>query len=159
MMPRLADRRMLAAQRRSASASLLISEVDRAGYAVQQALAVIAAELTLSALGLAALIMSPRIALGAALPLGLDTPLGDGGRTLSGGERQRLMLARTLLRRPTLLILDEATNALGPANETLIVQALERLKGTLTIAVIAHRGALSALADRAYRLEAGHLLS
>ena len=94
-----------------------------------------------------------------ALPQGLDTVLGDGGRTLSGGERQRLMLARALLRRPALLILDEATSALDPANEALIVQALERLKGTLTVVLIAHRGALSALADRTYRLEGGHLLS
>ena len=94
-----------------------------------------------------------------ALPQGLDTLLGDGGRTLSGGERQRLMLARALLRRPTLLILDEATSALDPANEALIVQALERLKGTLTVVLIAHRGALSALADRTYRLDSGRLLS
>lgn len=94
-----------------------------------------------------------------ALPQGLDTLLGDGGRRLSGGERQRLMLARALLRRPALLILDEATSALDPANEALIVHALERLKGTLTVLLIAHRGALSALADRTYRLEDGHLLS
>ena len=94
-----------------------------------------------------------------ALPRGLDTQLGDGGRTLSGGERQRLMLARALLRQPALLILDEATSALDPANEALIVQALERLKGTLAILVIAHRGALSAMADRTYRLDSGKLLS
>ena len=94
-----------------------------------------------------------------ALPQGLDTLLGDGGRRLSGGERQRLMLARALLRRPALLILDEATSALDPANEALIVRALERLKGTLTVVLIAHRGALSALADRTYRLDGGRLLS
>ena len=94
-----------------------------------------------------------------ALPQGMDTLLGDGGRPLSGGERQRLMLARALLRRPALLILDEATSALDPASEALIGQALERLKGTLTILLIAHRGALSALADRTYLLGAGHLLS
>ena len=93
-----------------------------------------------------------------ALPQGLDTLLGDGGRTLSGGERQRLMLARALLRQPALLILDEATSALDPANEALIVQALERLKGTLTVVVIAHRGALSALADQTYQLREGRLI-
>ena len=94
-----------------------------------------------------------------ALPQGPDTLLGDGGRRLSGGERQRLMLARALLRRPALLILDEATSALDPANEAQIVQALKRLKGTLTVVLIAHRGALSALADRTYRLDGGRLLS
>ena len=131
--------------RSSATRALLPRPAERRRGAM--VLALMAAGLTLSALGLAALIMSPRIA------------LGDGGRALSGGERQRLMLVRALLRRPALPILDEATSALDPANETLIVQALERLKGTLTIVVIAHRGALSALADRTYRLKAGHLLS
>jgi ATP-binding cassette subfamily C protein len=94
-----------------------------------------------------------------ALPQGLETLLGDGGRTLSGGERQRLMLARALLRRPALLILDEATSALDPANEGLIVQALERLKGTLTVLVIAHRGALAEVADQTYTLANGRLIS
>ena len=90
-------------------------------------------------------------------PQGIDTPIGDGGRLLSGGERQRLMLARALLRRPALLILDEATSALDPENELLIASALAALKGRMTILLIAHRGALSNLADQAYQLDRGGL--
>lgn len=92
------------------------------------------------------------------LPQGLDTLLGDGGRRLSGGERQRLMLARALLRGPQLLILDEATSALDPANEAAIAEALQRLRGRLTVVLICHRGALLALADRVVRLEAGRVV-
>lgn len=90
-------------------------------------------------------------------PQGLDTPIGDGGRLLSGGERQRLMLARGLLRRPALLILDEATSALDPDNERLIARALAGLKGRMTILLIAHRGALSDLADQSFQLDRGCL--
>ena len=93
------------------------------------------------------------------LPQGLGTRLGDGGRILSGGERQRLMLARALLRDPALLILDEATSALDAASEAAIAAALTRLKGQVTILIIAHRGALTALADRTYRLDQGKLVS
>ena len=93
------------------------------------------------------------------LPQGLSTRLGDGGRILSGGERQRLMLARALLRDPALLILDEATSALDAASEAAIAAALMLLKGEVTILIIAHRGALAALADRTYRLDEGKLVS
>ncbi len=92
------------------------------------------------------------------LPDGLDTRLGDGGRQLSGGERQRLMLARALLRDPQLLILDEATSALDPANEHAIAAALARLRGRMTIVLIAHRGVLTELADRVIRLESGQIV-
>jgi ATP-binding cassette subfamily C protein len=92
------------------------------------------------------------------LPDRLDTVLGDGGRRLSGGERQRLMLARALLRKPKLLILDEATSALDPGNEAAIVRALAGLRGLLTILIIAHRGALTGLADRIVRLDHGRVV-
>jgi len=91
------------------------------------------------------------------LPGGLDCLVGDGGRTLSGGEVQRIALARALLRQPELLILDEATSALDPANEELIAASLTRLKGQITILIIAHHGALTRLADRRAVLGEGRL--
>jgi ATP-binding cassette subfamily C protein len=93
------------------------------------------------------------------LPLGLDTPLGDGGRVLSGGEQQRIALARALLGKPDLLILDEATSALDPASEAQVAEAIAGLKGKMTMLVIAHRGLLTELADRTYRLKQGCLVS
>jgi ATP-binding cassette subfamily C protein len=92
------------------------------------------------------------------LPQGLDTPVGDSGRQLSGGERQRIVLARGLLRDPALLILDEPTSALDPENERAIAQAVARMRGRLTILIVGHRGALTGLAERRLRLEAGRLL-
>ena len=92
-------------------------------------------------------------------PQGLDTRIGDGGRPLSGGERQRLMLARALLRDPALLILDEATSALDAENEAQIAAAIAGLKGKVTALIIAHRGTLTELAERTWRLEGGRLVS
>lgn len=90
-----------------------------------------------------------------ALPQGLDTRLGDGGRALSGGERQRLMLARALLRDPAVLILDEATSALDARNEAAIVAALKELAQRMAVVVIGHRGALSGIAGQTILLEQG----
>jgi ATP-binding cassette, subfamily C, bacterial len=75
----------------------------------------------------------------ASLPNGIDSPVGDRGSRLSGGERQRLALACALLRHPTLLILDEATNALDQESERTMWELIERLRGSMTIFVIAHR--------------------
>jgi ATP-binding cassette subfamily B protein len=73
------------------------------------------------------------------LPEGYETPVGIGSRSLSGGERQRISIARALLLRPSLLILDEATAAMDTETERLISQAIEKLvKGKTTIS-IAHR--------------------
>lgn len=94
-----------------------------------------------------------------ALPQGLDTPLGDGGRQLSGGERQRLMLARALLRDPALLILDEATSAVDAASEAQIAQAVARLGRRMAVVVISHRGALLALADQTISLDRGRIVA
>ena len=93
------------------------------------------------------------------LPDGLDTVTGERGAQLSGGERQRIALARGLLREPELLILDEATSALDAANEAAVARAIEGLRGRMTILIIGHRGALSALADRRIRLEKGRVIA
>jgi ATP-binding cassette, subfamily B, bacterial len=90
------------------------------------------------------------------LPLGLDQPLGERGVTLSGGQRQRLALARALLRRPGLLMLDDATSAVDPTVER---QILDGLPDTLraTTLVVAHRLSTIALADRVLFLDGGRI--
>jgi ATP-binding cassette, subfamily B, bacterial len=90
------------------------------------------------------------------LPLGLDQPLGERGVTLSGGQRQRLALARALLRRPGLLMLDDATSAVDATVER---QILDGLPDTLraTTLVVAHRLSTIALADRVLFLDGGRI--
>jgi ATP-binding cassette subfamily C protein len=92
------------------------------------------------------------------LPIGLDTIVGDRGVRLSGGERQRLVLARAILRKPSILVLDEATSALDTENESKIQAALEKLKGTMTIIVIAHRLSTIRNADQVIVLDQGEII-
>ena len=73
------------------------------------------------------------------LPEGFDTVIGENGYTLSGGERQRLSIARALLTDAPIILLDEATAALDPENETLIQHAIGTLIKGKTVIVIAHR--------------------
>jgi len=94
----------------------------------------------------------------ARLPMGLDTVLGDRGVRLSGGERQRLVLARALLRNPAVLVLDEATSALDNENEAKIQDALYRLRGKLTLIVIAHRLTTIRDADQVVVLDQGKVV-
>ncbi|WP_410984304.1 ABC transporter ATP-binding protein [Bacillus cereus] len=92
------------------------------------------------------------------LPQGLDTLIGDRGVKLSGGERQRLVLARAILRKPSILVLDEATSALDAENEAKIQEALERLKGSMTIIVIAHRLSTIRKADQVIVMDQGQII-
>jgi ABC-type multidrug transport system fused ATPase/permease subunit len=91
-----------------------------------------------------------------ALPHGFDTVVGERGHTLSGGERQRVALARALVRRPRLLILDDATSAVDPTIEAQILAGLRDELAT-TLVVVAYRLSTIRLADRVLYLEGGRL--
>lgn len=91
----------------------------------------------------------------ATLPNGIETQAGDRGLMLSHGQRQRIALARALLLRPTLLILDEATNSLDLENEATILATVASLN--LTTLLISHRPSALAIADRVHTLHAGIL--
>ena len=90
------------------------------------------------------------------LPLGYDTVVGERGHTLSGGERQRVALARALVRRPQLLILDDATSAVDPTIEAAILASLRRELET-TLVLVAYRLSTITLADRVIFLEGGRV--
>ena len=89
------------------------------------------------------------------LPQGLDTSLGDRGVRLSGGERQRIVLARVLLGKPSLIVLDEATNALDYESETAFRKVVQSIRGRAAVVVIAHRLTTVRMADRVMVLENG----
>ena len=93
----------------------------------------------------------------AALPDGLDTLVGERGARLSGGQRQRIAIARALVRKPRLLILDEATSGLDPDTEKAICATLKALTPDMAILAISHQPAIIAVADRIYRLQNGSL--
>ncbi len=109
----------------------------------------------------------------AALSAGLDTQLGERGTSLSGGQRQRISLARALVRRPRLLILDDATSAVDPEVEARILAALRGSRqarpprsrqarppteaGDTTLVVVAYRKATIGLADEVLHLQDGHI--
>ena len=93
-----------------------------------------------------------------ALPEGLMTIVGDRGVRLSGGQRQRISLARALLRKPTLLLLDEATSNLDAKNEQRIIQAMQDLRGKMTVVFISHRKSVVECSDRVVVIEGGRAL-
>ncbi|MGI2297415.1 ABC transporter transmembrane domain-containing protein [Paenibacillus sp. GXUN7292] len=90
-------------------------------------------------------------------PMGYNTVIQHDGASLSGGERQRLAIARALLRKPKLLLLDEVTAALDPINESEINQMIASLKGKHTIVSVTHRLASTRDADYIYVFQDGHI--
>ncbi|AJE85468.1 ABC transporter [Streptomyces albus] len=91
----------------------------------------------------------------ARLPEGLDTEVGNRGVTLSGGERQRLAIARALLRRPQVLLLDEATAQLDASNEQALREAVDQAARRCTVLLIAHRLSTVTDAEQIVVLEGG----
>lgn len=93
------------------------------------------------------------------LPLGIDTPVGESGNMISGGERQRLGIARALYTKPKLLILDEATSSLDAQTEVAISNAMSKLRGDVTIIMIAHRLSSIKNADQVVYLQNGNIVA
>jgi ATP-binding cassette, subfamily B, bacterial MsbA len=92
------------------------------------------------------------------LPSGYETRVGERGLRLSGGERQRIGLARALVRRPDILVLDEATNSMDSISEQVVQDVLGRLRASITIIVIAHRLSTVDAADRVIVLDEGQVV-
>ena len=93
------------------------------------------------------------------LPLGLNTIMGERGSNISGGQRQRLGIARSLLTKPRLLVLDEATSSLDGETELEISSAIHKLKGETTVIMIAHRLSTVRSADLVVYMESGEIKS
>ncbi|QYC40737.1 Lipid A export ATP-binding/permease protein MsbA [Nonomuraea coxensis DSM 45129] len=94
----------------------------------------------------------------ARLPEGLDTRVGERGASLSGGQRQRVALARAIVRRPRLLVLDDATSSVDPQVEAKILYGLRDAAEASTVVVVAYRMATIALADEVVFLDHGRVV-
>ena len=90
---------------------------------------------------------------------GIETILGEGGVRLSGGQRQRVSLARAFYHERDILIMDESTSALDNETEREIINEIQRLKGSITLIVVAHRLTTVSHCDRIYRLKQGRVIS
>jgi ATP-binding cassette subfamily B protein len=93
----------------------------------------------------------------ARLPQGLESSVGDRGLGLSGGQRQRVAIARAVLRRPSVLLLDESTSALDSETEALVKESLRKLPGSPAILIVAHRLSTVVDADRVVLLVRGRV--
>lgn len=93
------------------------------------------------------------------LPMGYDTRIGERGTTLSGGQQQRLALARALVRRPRLLLLDDATSAVDPSIEAEILRRLTKAELPSTVVIVAYRRASIVLADEVLFIEHGRVIA
>jgi ATP-binding cassette subfamily C protein len=91
------------------------------------------------------------------LPEGINSDLGKLQDSLSGGQAQRLGLARALYNRPGLLVMDEATSALDAESEAQIAKALDDLRGSVTVVLIAHRLNTIQHADKVFLIEQGRV--
>ena len=89
------------------------------------------------------------------MPKGYDSQIEDQGATLSGGQRQRLALARALVRRPDLYIIDEGTSALDRAAEAVVLDTMRKVANTATVLFITHRVASTESADLIYEFKRG----
>jgi len=90
---------------------------------------------------------------------GLQTRVGDRGSLLSGGQRQRVALARALLREPDLLLLDEVTSALDERAASSVVQAVNHLRGMVTIVICTHRRETMKVADKIVVFDEGRVVN
>jgi len=93
------------------------------------------------------------------LPEGIDTYVGDRGTRISGGQRQRVGIARAMFTKPHLLVLDEATSSLDGETEANISDAIQNMRGLVTVVMIAHRLSSVRHADVVLYLEAGEILA
>ena len=93
------------------------------------------------------------------MPEGLDTRVGERGMKLSGGQRQRLGIARAMFTNPKLIVLDEATSSLDGQTESDISQAIQGLKGSVTVVMIAHRLATVLNADQVIYMDKGRIIA
>jgi NHLM bacteriocin system ABC transporter ATP-binding protein len=92
----------------------------------------------------------------AAMPMGMNTVMSEGGTTLSGGQRQRIMIAQALVSRPRIILFDEATSALDNPNQAIVAESMRQLNATRII--IAHRLSSVAEADRIIVLDKGQIV-
>jgi ABC-type multidrug transport system fused ATPase/permease subunit len=92
------------------------------------------------------------------LPEALETVVGERGIRLSGGQRQRIGIARALYHDPEVIVLDEATSALDGSTESEVMDAIDALKGSKTVIIVAHRLSTVENCDRIFRLEDGRLM-
>ena len=93
-----------------------------------------------------------------AKPLGLDEPVEQGGRNFSGGQRQRLTIARALVAKPDILILDDSASALDFATDAALRKAIAALPGEMTVFIVSQRAASLQHADRIIVLDDGHMV-
>jgi ABC-type bacteriocin/lantibiotic exporter with double-glycine peptidase domain len=90
------------------------------------------------------------------MPMGMHTVVSEGGTNLSGGQRQRLLIARSLIGNPKIILMDEATSALDNRTQAIVTESLDKLN--VTRVVIAHRLSTIRNADHIYVIEAGRLV-